>query len=125
MDLDYSPVPDEHGKPAGVIAIVVETTERVLAERRNREEFQRLQNLFEQAPTFMAMLSGAEYRFELVNPGYHSLIGGRDVLGKSLVDALPELAKLTRYERLAIARRDRNLRSLMSRRSARKSIARG
>jgi hypothetical protein len=39
--------------------------------------------------------------------------------------ALPELAKLTRYERLAIARRDRNLRSLMSRRSARKSIARG
>ncbi len=48
---------DEKGKPAGVIAIVVETTERVLAERRNREEFQRLQNLFSQAPTFMAMVS--------------------------------------------------------------------
>ena len=34
MNLDYSPVPDESGRPAGVIAIVVETTERVLAERR-------------------------------------------------------------------------------------------
>ena len=34
MNLDYSPVPDESGKPAGVIAIVAETTERVLAERR-------------------------------------------------------------------------------------------
>ncbi len=33
MNLDYSPVCDESGQPAGVIAIVVETTERVLAER--------------------------------------------------------------------------------------------
>ena len=34
LNLDYSPVPDESGRPAGVIAIVAETTERVLAERR-------------------------------------------------------------------------------------------
>ena len=33
MNLDYSPVFDETGRPAGVIAIVVETTGRVLAER--------------------------------------------------------------------------------------------
>lgn len=32
MDLDYSPVLDEQGQPAGVIAIVIETTERVAAE---------------------------------------------------------------------------------------------
>ncbi|MEA1830879.1 GAF domain-containing protein [Methylobacterium durans] len=36
MNLDYSPVLDETGTPAGVVAIVVETTERVLAERRER-----------------------------------------------------------------------------------------
>jgi PAS domain S-box-containing protein len=35
MNLDYSPVPDESGRPAGVMAVVVETTERVLAERRH------------------------------------------------------------------------------------------
>jgi PAS domain S-box-containing protein len=34
FNLDYSPVFDENGRPAGVIAIVVETTGRVLAERR-------------------------------------------------------------------------------------------
>ena len=34
MNLDYSPVLDEAGQPAGVIAVVVETTERVLAEQR-------------------------------------------------------------------------------------------
>lgn len=92
MDLYYSPVPDERGEPAGVIAIVVETTERVLAERRNKEEFQRLQNLFSQAPTFMAVLSGAEHRFDLINPEYRKLIGNREVEGKIMSEALPEVA---------------------------------
>ena len=92
MNLDYSPVLDEDGRPAGVIAVVVETTDRVLAERRNHEEFQRLQSLFAQAPTFMAMVSGPEHRFTLVNPEYNKLIGGRDVLGLPVRDALPEIA---------------------------------
>ncbi|MCG3116728.1 MAG: ATP-binding protein [Candidatus Manganitrophus sp. SA1] len=34
MNLDYSPVIDESGKPAGVLAIVVETTRRIIGERR-------------------------------------------------------------------------------------------
>ena len=42
MNLDYSPVIDETGGPAGVLAIVVETTERVRAERRMRESEERL-----------------------------------------------------------------------------------
>jgi PAS domain S-box-containing protein len=33
MNLDYSPVLNEAGQPAGVIAIVVETTERAMTER--------------------------------------------------------------------------------------------
>ncbi|WP_420142133.1 PAS domain-containing protein, partial [Sphingomonas sp.] len=37
MNLDYSPVLGEDGKPAGVIALVLETTERVPAARRLRE----------------------------------------------------------------------------------------
>ncbi|QIK78365.1 PAS domain S-box protein [Sphingomonas piscis] len=42
MNLDYSPVIDESGKPAGVLAIVVETTERVAAEHALRERESRL-----------------------------------------------------------------------------------
>jgi signal transduction histidine kinase/PAS domain-containing protein len=45
MNLDYSPVLDESGKPGGVIAIVVETTERVRAEERLRESESRLRAL--------------------------------------------------------------------------------
>ena len=37
MNLDYSPVLDERGQPAGVIAFVVETTDRVEAEQRLRD----------------------------------------------------------------------------------------
>ena len=34
MDLFYSPVPSDSGQPGGVLAVVVETTRRVLSERR-------------------------------------------------------------------------------------------
>ncbi|MBR7960830.1 response regulator [Burkholderia vietnamiensis] len=37
MDLHYSPLPDDEGAPGGVLAVVIETTERVLA-RRHREQ---------------------------------------------------------------------------------------
>ena len=37
MDLSYSPIHDESGTPRGVLAIVAETTQRVLAERQIRE----------------------------------------------------------------------------------------
>ncbi|HYX63117.1 MAG TPA: ATP-binding protein [Burkholderiales bacterium] len=43
MNLDYSPVPGEDGKPAGVLAIVVETTKRNLAEQGLRESEERLE----------------------------------------------------------------------------------
>lgn len=37
MDLYYSPVADDAGQPAGVMAIVVETTDHVISERRRQE----------------------------------------------------------------------------------------
>ncbi len=45
MNFDYSPVLDEVGRPAGVIAIVVETTERIMADRRLRESEERFRAL--------------------------------------------------------------------------------
>ncbi|HTM15297.1 MAG TPA: HWE histidine kinase domain-containing protein [Terracidiphilus sp.] len=91
MNLDYSPVLDESGKPAGVIAIVVETTEKVLAQRRIAAERERLAQMFEKAPSFMALLRGPDHVFELINSAQAKLIGERDVLGKAVGRALPEL----------------------------------
>ena len=47
MDLYYSPLPDDKGAPAGVLAIVVETTERVTTEREREVAEQALRQLTE------------------------------------------------------------------------------
>jgi PAS domain S-box-containing protein len=92
MNLDYSPVIDETGNPGGVLAIVVETTERVLAERRIAEESDRLRAMFQQAPGFMAVLHGPDHRFEIANASYIQLVGSRDdLVGRTAREALPEV----------------------------------
>ena len=63
-------------------------------------ETQRLQQLFEQSPSFMAVLRGPEHRFELANPGYMQLIGHRDVVGRTVREALPELGSQGFFELL-------------------------
>jgi PAS domain-containing protein len=90
MNLDYSPILDKAGRPIGVIAIVVETTAKVRAERLLRGERERLQQMFEQAPGFIAMLKGPNHVFDLTNPAYMQLIGHRPVIGKPLAEALPD-----------------------------------
>ncbi|GGH20740.1 hypothetical protein GCM10007036_24520 [Alsobacter metallidurans] len=93
MNLDYSPVPDETGSPGGVLAVVVETTERVMAERRLASEGERLKALFAQAPGFIHVLQGPDHVFDFVNDAFFHLVGGeREVIGKPLREAFPELS---------------------------------
>jgi signal transduction histidine kinase len=49
MNLDYSPVIGESGQPIGVIAIVVESTAKVLMEREIRNEAQRFREALDRA----------------------------------------------------------------------------
>ena len=51
-----------------------------------------VRQMFEQAPTFMAMLRGREHRIEMANPGYLQLVGHRPVVGRTVAEALPEAA---------------------------------
>jgi len=91
LNLDYSPVLDEGGNPAGVIAVVVEITEKIKAERKLAGERESLRRMFEQAPGFISMLSGPDHVFTMVNAAYSQLIGNRDVIGKPIAEALPEV----------------------------------
>jgi signal transduction histidine kinase/CheY-like chemotaxis protein len=86
----YSAVLDESGATAGFYCACAETTATVLAERRQRAEQERLQALFQQAPGFVAVLRGPEHRFEVTNPAYIQLTGGRELLGRNVGEALPE-----------------------------------
>ncbi|MDO9369723.1 MAG: response regulator [Sphingopyxis sp.] len=49
-----------------------------------------LPQIFDQGPSFMALLRGPEHRFELANNTYVDLVGGRSVLGRSVAEALPD-----------------------------------
>jgi nitrogen-specific signal transduction histidine kinase/CheY-like chemotaxis protein len=88
----FGPI-DQRDAPNGVGGVLVicnETTQQVLTERRLAAERESFAQLFEQAPSFMAVLRGPEHRIELANPGYMRLTGHREIIGKTLREALPE-----------------------------------
>ncbi|HEY2750083.1 PAS domain-containing protein [Phenylobacterium sp.] len=59
----------------------LDARERMLAEQRE---------LFEHTRGFMALVSGPDYVFEFANESYRRLVGGRNVDGLPLMQALPE-----------------------------------
>ncbi len=92
LSLDYSPIVDEDGGIAGVLALVVETTDKVRAERYRAGEQGRLRAMFAQAPGFMAMLTGRDHRYEQVNQAYLGLVERADIVGRTVREVLPEIA---------------------------------
>jgi signal transduction histidine kinase len=88
----YSPVHDDDGRIGGMFCACSETTEQVLAERHRVEELSRLQQLFQQAPGIIAVLRGPNHIFDIANDAYQLLVGRRDIQGKQIREALPELA---------------------------------
>ncbi|MFL5576830.1 MAG: PAS domain-containing protein [Gemmatimonadaceae bacterium] len=93
-----SAVRDEAGAIVAFLNIAAETTGRVVAEREanvaraaaERAEA-RLREVFEQAPAFLAVFRGRDHVFEFVNDSYYQLVGHRDLLGRPLLEALPEI----------------------------------
>ncbi len=51
----------------------------------------KLHYLFDKSPSFVAMLCGPQHVFELVNPAYQQLLGHRDLIGRPVREALPEV----------------------------------
>ncbi len=89
-NFSVTPIRGEDGSIAGLLNMGTEITEQVRAERQLKAEREQFARLFEQAPTFMALLTGPDHRIELANPGYQQLIGHRPVLGRTVEEALPD-----------------------------------
>ncbi|MDB5939156.1 MAG: domain S-box protein, partial [Polaromonas sp.] len=87
----YSPVLNDEGTTSGIYCACIETTAMVRAENQQRVQQQRLQALFRQAPGFTAVLRGPDHVFEIANQSYLQLTGLREVLGKPVAQALPEM----------------------------------
>jgi two-component sensor histidine kinase/PAS domain-containing protein len=99
MNLDCSPVRDEDGAWLGVLSVSVETTERVLADRKAALEFDRLRNMFDQAPGFICLLGGApDYVVEYVNEAHKQLFGDRKAEGRPYLEAFGDVAEAGKPE---------------------------
>lgn len=96
----YTPVHDEQDQIAGMFCTALEITAEVKNAKVRSAEFHRMRDMLEKAPSFMAVLSGPEHVFELTNAAYMQLIGHRDVVGKPVREALPDVAGQGFYELL-------------------------
>ncbi|HUQ84849.1 MAG TPA: PAS domain S-box protein [Candidatus Limnocylindrales bacterium] len=78
--------------------------QRLKHEKALRREIENEQNklteLFMQAPALIAILKEPQHIFELANPLYMQLVGMRDIVGKPIREALPELKGQGIYELL-------------------------
>ena len=61
--------------------------------RRLSTERNRLTEMFMQAPGFIAVLSGPDHRYELFNEAYRHLTDHRELAGKTVAEALPEVVE--------------------------------
>ena len=89
----YGPidVPKADTGVGGILVVCTETTKQVLAEQSLKAAEARWRSLFDKAPSFMCILKGAKHRFEYANHNYLKLLGKQDILGKTLLEVLPEV----------------------------------
>ncbi len=88
-----APVLSTEGQTLGAVVTMRDVTEERRLQRQLEADRGRLAAIFQRAPAFIATLRGPEHVFEITNPLYQQLIGHRDVLGKRVVDALPEVVE--------------------------------
>jgi PAS domain S-box-containing protein len=82
FNFSYAPVHDLGGAVAGLYCTLIETTGQVQAQKHQREETRRLYSLFEQAPSFMAVVREPSHIYELANSAYCRLVGTHALIGK-------------------------------------------
>jgi len=72
----------------------------MLARRAAVAQGERLAQMFQDAPSFMALLEGPDHVFSFTNAAYQRLIAHRTVIGKTTRQALPDIAGQGFYELL-------------------------
>jgi hypothetical protein len=86
----YTPLLDDDGRINGIFCAAIETTERVRLRKQQAEALERQHRMFMQAPGFISTLSGPDHVFEFANEAHRTLFA-RDVVGKPVREAFPDL----------------------------------
>ncbi|WP_172123614.1 MULTISPECIES: HWE histidine kinase domain-containing protein [unclassified Devosia] len=87
----YTPVRNSEGRIVGIFCACQETTSEVLMRRRELQERERFLQVFELTLGAIAVLSGPDHVITVANADYQMLVGRRDIVGKPVSEALPEV----------------------------------
>ena len=87
----FQPIKAEDQTVTSIMVIANEVTEQVNIRKNVEGQNQLLSDMLMTAPSFIATLNGPDHVYELVNEKYQSLFGKRQIQGKALMVALPEL----------------------------------
>ena len=74
-----------------MFCIAKDVTEKKSLEKAMKNERDQFYDMFSKAPSAIGMLKGVNHVFEMVNPIYLKMIGKVDVIGKTVVEVLPEV----------------------------------
>ncbi len=85
------PRPAQGEETEGFIGACLDIHEQKVAQTVLSDARRSLEMMIQTSPSFMCVLKGPEYVFEQVNEQYLQLIGHRDVVGKTVLEALPEV----------------------------------
>ena len=98
----YGPIddPDTATGVGGILVVCTETTNAVLAERRQAKETERQRRLFDQAPGFIIVMHGPDHVVEFVNDAHRLIFNSATWIGKPIREAFPSLAGQGFYELL-------------------------
>ena len=93
----YSPVRDESGQVAGVLAVCQETTRQVTEANEQQRIVQtaaRWKHVFGQVPVGICILQGPTFIIDLINDEQLKIVGrpGQNLLGQPVFEAIPEAA---------------------------------
>ncbi len=87
----YEPLREADGTITGIMALAHEITNEVIAKKKMEAQALMHHNMLMTAPGFVCTLSGPNHVYELVNEKYQQLFGKRQIQGKPIMVALPEL----------------------------------
>ena len=90
-NLIYQPMFDEAAVITGIICITNDITDVVVSRKKMEAQAKMVEDLLLNAPAFICTLTGPTFIYTLVNERYQTLFGKRKILGKPLMEALPEL----------------------------------
>ncbi len=87
----YHPVYDDQNGVKGIIVVTSEVTEQVLAREKVEESEFRYHNMIHTSPSLITILKGEDMVIEIANNAILESWGkGKDIIGKSLFEAIPE-----------------------------------